>query len=143
MIMEFQLQCGKKHRSLLLWAILQLCLASRHSLQAGAPPLDRNYTIEPPGNHQSATKYETNNTTNKISNVLKNKLSGFQEKSDQTTAKNSTKQYKSTLHKQSMPPSLTTNQNIGKPRYLAFHFYSAGQSIYSRLLINQHRYHRK
>ena len=138
MIMEFQLQYGKKHRSLLLWAILQLCLASRHSLQAGAPPLDRNYTMEQPGNHQSATKYEKNNPTNKIPNSLKNKLSGFQEKSDQTTAKNSANQYKSTLHKQSMPSSLATNQNIGKRRYLAFHFNSAGQSIYSRLLINQH-----
>ena len=47
-------------------------------------------------------------------------------------------QYNSTLHKQLMPTSLATNQNIGKPGYLAFHFYSAGQSIYSRLLINQH-----
>ena len=52
-------------------------------------------------------------------------------------------QYKSTLHKQCMPSSLATNQNIAKPRYLAFHFYSAGQSIYSRLLINQPWYHRK
>ena len=90
MIMEFQLQYGKKHRSLLLWAILQLCLASRHSLQAAAPPLDRNYTMEPPGNHQSATKYETNNPTNKIPNSIK-KLLGFQEKSDQMATKNSTK----------------------------------------------------
>ena len=88
--MEFQLQCGKKHRSLLLWAILQLCLASRHSLQAAAPPLDRNYTTEPPGNQQSATKYEKNDPTNKIPNSIK-KLLGFQEKSDQMATKNSTK----------------------------------------------------